>query len=179
MKNRKALWIATTGMFIAILVGAQAATAAFGQLVTGSLVNFLLIVSVMTCGYASGLAVALISPVLAALFGISQLWAIIPFIISGNVVLISIWHIVSKMRFANPHIVRIATLIIAAAGKFATLYFGIVKLAIPLFLNLSEKQAPIVSNMFSIPQLFTALIGGTLAVCVLPIVQKIKPRTIF
>ena len=50
MSNReKTLWMTRTGAFIALLVVLQAATAPLGNtLVTGTLVNGLLAVSVMT-----------------------------------------------------------------------------------------------------------------------------------
>ena len=65
MSNReKTLWMTRTGAFIALLVVLQAATAPLGNtLVTGTLVNGLLAVSVMTCGVMSGAAVAVISPI--------------------------------------------------------------------------------------------------------------------
>ena len=53
--NRKLgiIWIARTSIFIALLIVLQAATAPLGNIVvTGSIVNLLLVVSVMTCGLA-------------------------------------------------------------------------------------------------------------------------------
>jgi hypothetical protein len=63
-------------------------------------------------------------------------------------------------------------LIAAAAGKFCVLYVGIVKIAVPLFLNLPEQQAKVISSMFSFAQLVTALTGGIIAVMVLPSLKK-------
>ena len=63
-------------------------------------------------------------------------------------------------------------MICAAVGKFLVLYIGIVRIAVPMLLGLPEKQAAVMSNMFSIPQLFTAIAGGALAVIILPILQK-------
>lgn len=74
--NKKTLWITRTAALTALLVVLQASTAALGStLVTGTVVNLLLIISVMTCGAASGLSVAVLSPVLAKLIGIGPLWA--------------------------------------------------------------------------------------------------------
>ena len=173
MKKKSVLWLTQTAVFIALLIGGQAATASFGQLVTGSIVNFILIMSVMSCGLASGLSVALVSNVFAKLLGIGPLWSIIPFVMAGNAVLVLIWHTVGKMKLANVYVSRVAALVIAAVGKFATLYLGIVRLAVPLLLKLPEAQAAVVSNLFSIPQLFTASIGGALALAILPVVEKV------
>jgi uncharacterized membrane protein len=178
MKNSgKVFWITSTAIFIALLVVVQTVTSAFGnQLVTGSVNNLLMIVSVMTLGLASGVTVAVTSPILAKLLGIGPLWSLVPFIIAGNVTLILIWHFIGSRKTGNGHIARIAALVCAAAGKFLVLYAGIVRIAVPVLLGLPEQQAAAVSNMFSIPQLFTALIGGALAAAILPVLQKaIKP----
>ena len=173
MKKKNALWITTTAALIALLIGVQAATASLSQFVTGSLVNLILIIAVMTCGSSSGLTVALISPALAKLLGIGPLWMLIPFIMLGNIVLVLIWHTLGRRKYANTYVIRIITLAIAAICKAATLYLGIVRLAMPLFLSLPEKQAALISSMFSIPQLITASIGGALAIAVLPVVEKV------
>ena len=176
MKHKGTLWITMTAVFIALLIVAQVVTAPLSQFVTGSLVNLILIVSVMTCGFSSGLTVALISPLFAKLLGIGPLWTIIPFVMLGNAVLILIWYLIGKMKFTNKHIVRIITLIIAAVCKFLVLYLGIVQLAIPLFLNLPANQAAVISSMFSFPQLITALIGGAIAILILPVVEKVRAK---
>jgi ABC-type Co2+ transport system permease subunit len=76
------------------------------------------------------------------------------------------------MNFANKYIVRCAAAVSGAVCKFLTLYVGIVLVAVPMLLNLPEKQAAVVSGMFSVPQLFTALIGGGIAVIILPVLEK-------
>ena len=174
MKNKKVLWITTTAVFVALLIGAQVATASFSQFVTGSLVNLILIVSVMTCGLSSGLTVAFISPIFAKLLGIGPLWAIIPFIILGNAVLVLAWRAIGKRKFANAHIVRIVALFVAAVCKFLMLYVGIVQVAVPLLLNLPEQAAAKISVLFSFPQLITASIGGALALIILPVVEMVR-----
>ena len=60
----------------------------------------------------------------------------------------------------------------AAITKFMVLYLGIVKLAVPFLLGLPEKQAAVISGMFSFPQLITALIGGAIATMIVPILQR-------
>jgi len=176
MKNKRVYWITATAVFIALVIGTQAATASFGQFVTGPLVNLMLIVAVMTCGLTSGLTVAAISPVFAKLLGIGPLWMIIPFMMAGNAALVLAWHFIGKRKFASTHLVRAVALVSAAACKFAVLYLGIVRLAVPLLLRLPAPQAAVVTNLFSLPQLFTASIGGALAMAVLPLVEKALHR---
>ncbi|MCL2158476.1 MAG: hypothetical protein FWH48_03620 [Oscillospiraceae bacterium] len=177
MKNKGILWIAQTAIFVALLIGGQAATASFGQLVTGSWVNAMLIISVMTCGLASGLTVAALSPVFAKLFGIGPLWSIIFFIMAANAALVLTWHLIGNMKFANVHLVRILALCAAAICKFLVLYIGIVQLAVPFLLNLPEPQAAAVSALFSLPQLITASIGGAIAIAILPAIEKITTKS--
>ena len=174
MNNKKNVrWITRTAIFIALLIVMQAATAPLGNtLITGTIVNLLLIVSVMTCGFTSGLTVAVISPIMAKLIGIGPLWILIPFIAAGNTVLILFWHLLGKRNMGRRYIAYIVALIAAAAAKFLVLYVGIVKTAIPLFSGLPKQQASIISQMFSIPQLITALAGGIIAIMILPSLKK-------
>ena len=62
--------------------------------------------------------------------------------------------------------------LLGAVTKFLVIYIVIVKFAIPVLLQLPEKKATMVSAAFSLPQLVTALVGGTLALVILPIVKK-------
>ena len=178
--NSKILWMTRTAIFIALIIVSQAVTAPLGNtLVTGSIVNLILIVAVMTCGPACGLSAAAVSPVMAKLLGIGPLWALIPFIMAGNIVLTLVWHFIGNKSFKNKHNNRyaayITALVAAAVSKFAVLYFGVVRVAVPL-LNLPEKQAAVISATFSVSQLITASVGGALAVILLPQLKKaIKP----
>ena len=172
--SKEVLWITRTAIFLALLVVTQVGTAALGNtFITGSAVNFILIVCVMTCGLASGATIAVISPILAKLVGIGPLWALIPFIIIGNVVLVVLWHIIGNKSFGDNKILSyIVAAIVAAAAKFAVLFLGIVKIAVPVLLELPQPQANMISGMFSLPQLVTALIGGVIAIVVLPVLKK-------
>lgn len=171
--KKSALWVTRTALFTASLIVMQAVTAPLGnQFVTGSIVNLVLIISVMTCGLTSGLSVAVVSPVLAKLFGIGPLWEIIPFIILGNIVLVALWYFIGNREIINKNVSRIIVLVVAAICKFGVLYLGIVKIAIPFFLNLPEKQVTVISAMFSFPQLITASIGGAVAFLILPVIKK-------
>lgn len=170
----KTLWITRTAVFIALLIVLQVVTAALGNpIITGSIVNLLLITSVMTCGLSSGLAVSVVSPVAARFLGIGPLWSLIPFIAAGNVVLVLLWHFIGNRSIAGKrYIAYIVALIAAAAAKFLVLYVGIVQIAVPVFLGLPDGQAAVISNMFSIPQLITALVGGAFAIVLFPRLKK-------
>ncbi len=171
--KKRTLWITRTAIFIALLIVLQAATAPLGNVfITGAIVNMLLIISVMTCGFASGFSVAVISPVIAKLIGIGPLWILIPFIAAGNIMLVLLWHFVGNRKVKHRYAAYIAALITAAIAKFFVLYVGIVQIAVPLLLGLPEQQAKVISNMFSFTQLITALSGGIIAVMILPSLKK-------
>ena len=174
MNNKeKILWITRTAILIALLIVCQVVTAPLGQLVTGSLVNMILIVSVMTFGLVSGLSVAVVSHITAKFLGIGPLWSLIPFVVAGNSVLVIVWHFLGNREMGRKCYACIAAMFTAAIAKFLVLYIGIVRIAVPVFLGLPEKQAAVISYMFSIPQIFTALMGGLLASILLPVLKKI------
>jgi len=172
--KQRILWITRTAVFIALLVVWQAASAPLGNtLITGSIVNLLLIVSVMTCGLASGLTVAAVSSIMAKLLGIGPLWSLIPFMIAGNVTLVLLWHFIGNRNMGGKrYVAYITALIVAAISKFLVLYIGIVRIAIPILLGLPEQQAAAITSIFSVAQLFTASVGGALAFVLIPRLKK-------
>ena len=169
----KTIWITRTGVFIALLVVVQAVTASLGNtIVTGTLVNALLVISVMTGGVMSGASVAVVSPIMAKLVGIGPLWSLIPFIALGNITLVLVWHFLGNQAFGQKKAGKFAAPLAAAAAKFLVLYLGIVRLAVPVLLKLPEPQATVISATFSLPQLLTGFLGGILALPVLAILKK-------
>lgn len=169
MKQRT-LWVTRTGVLIALLVIVQALTAGLGnQFVTGSLVNLILVVSVMLCDVGTGAAVAVLSPVFAKLFGIGPLPQLIPVVMLGNVVLVLVWFFVCKKMSGTAG--KAVACAAAAVCKFLVLFIGITKIALPL-LGLPDQKAAVISAMFSYPQLITAAIGGALALLILPVLKK-------
>jgi hypothetical protein len=167
--------ITRAAVLLALLVAWQYATAPLKlTLLTGSGVNFITIVCVLSCGYTPGLLMALISPVFAKLLNIGPMWELIPFIAVGNLSLALVWRVITGGAHGKPGAWRLPVAAICAAlVKFALLYLGIVKLAVPVILKLAEPQSKVISATFSVPQLFTALIGGALAIAVLPLIRKL------
>ncbi|MEG0091019.1 MAG: hypothetical protein RSA20_04300, partial [Oscillospiraceae bacterium] len=136
MKNTKTLKIVQTGIFLALLIVFQVTTKSLGQLVTGSLVNFTLIGSVLAVGLWGGLAVAIVSPVLASLLGIGPAFVqLVPMIMLGNAVIVVVYFVIlQKAKTSSKDkdlLVWVAAIVAGAVAKFVTLYFGMVKLVIP------------------------------------------------
>ena len=176
--NKKIRWITETAVMLALLISLQAITKPMGQLVTGSCVNAILAVATLVAGLSSGLTVALISPVLAFLLGIAPQILTVPAIMIGNsiyVVLLSALADKSGKNMAK----QVIAWLVAAAAKFAALYAVVVWLICGV---LSENllasgmlKAPMLKALpatFSWPQLFTALIGGAVALLIVPVLSK-------
>ncbi len=162
--------IARTAILIALLVALQYATSSLGQFVTGSCVNLVLAVAALFCGVWSGAVVAVVSPFFAFLLGVGpKLIAIVPFIALGNLVYVLLLALLGKRFEKLPQsLIPVAA---AAVCKFLTLYIVVVRLLLPA-LGLPDKQVATMSVMFSWPQLVTALIGGVLALAVVPALKK-------
>jgi len=172
-ERARAVWVAQTGIFLALLIVAQLATRPFGNsILTGSLNNMLFILTVMLCGLSSAMVLGVVSPFFSIVIGGAALWPFIPVIIAGNLALVALWHFIALRRAERSKGIEIAALAVAAVVKFLIIYIGIVRLIVPLALGLGEPQASVVSAAFSWPQLITATIGGVLALLLFPVLRK-------
>ncbi len=166
--KKKTLWLTRTALMLALLITLQWGTGSLGQLVTGSCVNAVLAVAVLTGGLGCGLTVAAVSPLCAFLLGIGpKLFAVIPAIVLGNCVYILLLYFVYRQGLLRGVLAWIA----AAVGKFGVLYLVVVQLLCRV-LPLKQPQIDTFSAMFSLPQLITALIGGGIALLMVPILKK-------
>ena len=180
--RKKLLWMTETAIMLALLVTLQYLTKPMGQLVTGSFVNAVLAITVLVAGLASGMTVALISPILAYLLGIAPQILTVPAIMVGNCVYIVALYFIAGKRNGKDltHIIRqVAAWLVAAVVKFATLYAIVVLLICGVLsqrLLASGTMKPPMLKMlpatFSWPQLFTALIGGAVALAIVPVLRK-------
>ena len=189
MRNRKSYWIASTALLIALIVVAQLLSyvittavviptpvgpVRLGQLITGSLVNLVLIVGAGYIGFSAAGTAALVSPVLAALFGIipGGLPQLIPVIMGGNLLIVLItWFCFEQAKGLFPAgavTLRIIGVIVGAAVKTAFLWLLTARLVAPL-LHLPAQKAGLVSGLMLWPQAVTAITGGILALIILPI----------
>ena len=180
--NNKIRWIAETAILLALLVTLQAVTKGFGQLVTGSCVNAVLAVAVLVGGLASGLVVALVSPVLAFLLGIAPQILTVSAIMVGNSVYVVLLCLVADKSGKNL-LRQIGAWLLAAAVKAAVLYLLVAKLICGVLADrllaagtLKEPMLKALPATFSWPQLFTALIGGAVALLIVPVLRKALHR---
>ena len=185
--NKKVRWITETAVMMAMLIALQAVTKPLGQLVTGSCVNAILAVSVLLCGMSSGVTVALLSPVFAFLLGIAPQLITVPAIMAGNTVFVVLLSALAG-KSNKSWGMKIVAWAVSAAAKFAVLYLLVVQVICGLASGvlLGQKLGDTVllappmlqklPAMFTWPQLFTALIGGGLALLVVPTLKKALKR---
>ncbi len=176
--NKKIRWITETAIMLALLVTLQALTKPMGQLVTGSCVNAVLAVAALVGGLASGVTVALVSPVMAYLLGIAPQILTVPAIMAGNTVFVVLLYCIADKSGKNLGR-QAAAWALAALGKFVTLYVIVVKILCGVLseslLAAGTMKPPMLQALpatFSWPQLITALIGGAVALVIVPVIRK-------
>ena len=175
--NKKLRFVTETAIMLALLVSLQALTKGFGQLVTGSCVNAILAITVLVGGLGSGITVALVSPVLAFLLGIAPQILTVPAIMVGNTVYVVLLYVIAGN---SKSIVRkVIAWVAAAVAKFAALYAIVVGLICGVLSEgllaagtLKEPMLKALPATFSWPQLITALIGGAVALLIVPVLRK-------
>ena len=169
--RKKTLRITKTALLLALLIVLQAVTRSFSQIITGSCVNAVLALAVLTAGFPSGIIIAAISPFVAFLLGIGpQLFPIVPAIAVGNIVFaVVLWVLTHKhqddMKWG------LLGWCTSAICKFLSLYVIVVQLLCRI-LPLKEAQIATFSTMFSWLQLLTALIGGGIAMLIAPRLRR-------
>ena len=181
-KKSAAYWVTRTALGVALVVVAQllgkvipagaVITGPFSvtQLVTGSLVNCVLFVFTATTGIWSGVAIGILSSVLATLIGIGPaIPAVTPVIACGNAVLAVVFGLLHGKAWNFPR--WAASAVAAAAVKCAFLWIC-VPFVLGLLSGVAEQQVKALSIMFSWPQGLTAFIGGCLALVILPRLGK-------
>ncbi|MGE5416202.1 MAG: ECF transporter S component [Acidobacteriota bacterium] len=128
----------------------------FGQILTGSVVNALLIIAVAYVGITSGITIGLFTPILAFVLGVMGFPFLIPVIIVANIILIIVFYY--ARRFNN-----YIAVILAAVFKFLVFYSSINFILASRITSLPAKAAKAIALSFGPLQLATALIGGLIA----------------
>ncbi|MFZ5354342.1 MAG: ECF transporter S component [Bacillota bacterium] len=152
--TRSAVLLAMAIVFQILKVG--------GQLVTGSGVNAVLLIAASTCGAGWAVMIGVLTPLFAMWLGVLKqpVFVLVPFIIAGNVIYVLLNSFVGRHN-------KYIGLAAAAAAKFALLYS-----AVTYFLKV---PAPIKLAM-GLPQLYTALIGGALALVILRLIPDVENK---
>lgn len=151
--------------FAALLGIAVLAPLLYSQPVTGAIVNATLFVSAVLLGTQSAILIGLIPSLIALSVGLLPiaLAPMVPFIITGNAILILVFGFFKKKNYW-------LGVISAGVLKFLFLFSSS---SIVIDLILKKEIAQKAAAMMSLPQLFTALAGGAIAYLILKSVKKI------
>lgn len=157
--------IITLVNFIALLGVAVIVPLFHNQMATGPIINAVFFVAVMMVGVEKALFISLIPSVIALSIGLLPiiLAPMIPFIMIGNVILISGFNFLKDKNYW-------LAVILSSFLKFIFLYASSF---IVVNLIMKKEIASSISSMMSWPQLITALLGGFLAYIFLKIIKKI------
>jgi len=160
MENSKIRFIAYTGILLAVALVVQ--MGGFPQPITGPLVNAVLYLSALLVGSWSGVIIGIFTPLIAFMRGIlpAPLAPMIPFIAIGNGVLVLVFFILMEKN-------KIIGIVVASVVKYL-----ILSTAVRYVVSVPGK----VAQMMGLPQLYTALIGGGIALLAYQTLQVIRPR---
>ena len=184
--------ITETAMLLALLIclqwaGSLIADQMTKQLVTGTMVNCVLAVSVLVVGMGGGVTIALISPIFAFLLGIAPNFITVFPIMLGNTCFVVLLRLITG-RSMRPLWRRPVGLVTAAAVKFGVLYLLVVEVIcgaasgallgkkLGNVVLLAPPMLKMLPVMFAWPQLVTALLGGGLALAITPVLRKSLKR---
>jgi len=154
-KNKGLQFITRTAVLLAIVLAVQSLR--LPSYFTGPVVNAVLILATLFTGVLSGITIGCITPIVAVFMGIIPPVAapLVPLIVTANITLVLIFAVLDKIS-------RYFAWLGSAVAKFAVFYFGLNYLLGAFGINL---PAPLLAA-FQLPQLYTALAGGLLAVII-------------
>jgi hypothetical protein len=174
-KSLKTLYLTRLVFLICITLAVQ--LIGLPQLITGPVVNLMLVLTTLTLNLAAGLLLGIITPLVAAVRG--QLPAfmlpMLPFIIIGNALLVTVFAAVLKLLKRKQSNAASALswpnwlgILAGSLAKFIWLYWSAQKL-LKLFMGI-HPPAQLITAM-GLLQLITAIVGGVLALVISAMLQ--------
>jgi hypothetical protein len=160
MENNKIKFITRTGILLAVALVVQ--MGGFPQPITGPLINTVLYLSALLVGSWSGIIIGICTPVIAFMRGIlpALLGSMIPFIALGNAVLVVVFSLLKRKN-------KVLGIIFASLIKYA-----IFTITVKFIVDVPDK----IAQIMSLPQLFTALSGGVIAILAYKALKIITPE---
>ncbi|WP_027627802.1 ECF transporter S component [Ruminiclostridium cellobioparum] len=160
--------ITRTAVLLAVVVVVQIVGRSLpnNNFIVGPLVNMCLLLAAMTAGMAGGITIAILSPFTSLINNNAPIAAALlpfaPVIALANIIFVLAFYLLyNKNKFIG-------------LGVGAVLKFGVLFLGIRIFLNIFSfpKFTQKLFELFSWPQLLTAVIGGLVAIPVIYSVRK-------
>ena len=159
--------ITRTAVLLAVVVVVQLVGRSLpnNNFIVGPLVNMCLLVAAMTAGVTGGITIAILSPLTSLINNNAPVAAALlpfsPVIALANIAFVlTFYFLYNKNKYIG----------LAAAAVFK---FGLLFLGIRIFLNIFDfpKFTQKLFQLFSWPQLVTAIIGGIIAI---PVIYTLK-----
>ncbi|NLZ51683.1 MAG: ECF transporter S component [Thermoanaerobacteraceae bacterium] len=149
-------WLTRTAILLAITLAFQ--MLGFPQMITGPAVNAMLLLSGTYVGGLGAVIIGMLTPFIAFIRGIlaPPLAPMIPFIMLGNAIFV-LTYVVSQRKLGKGFTGAGIGLILGAIIKFLVL-----SSAVRFIVNVP----PPVAQAMQIPQLYTAILGGVVAIVV-------------
>jgi hypothetical protein len=169
----KTKFITRTALLLAVSIAFQifGKFIPYNNFIVGPVVNAVLIIATASAGFWSGAAISVIAPLVSAFTNKAPIAPLIiafsPFIIIGNLIIVECFYLLRKKS-------RITGIALGAVLKFGFLYASV-----SIFTSLVEMKPQVAAtliNLFSWPQLLTAVIGGVVALVVLKLAGKVLER---
>lgn len=164
--------ITTTALLLALCIASQFLknTSVY---ITGPIINCILIIAAVFCGLLSGAILSIVTPLTSWLITGSPLMsaipAIVPCIMAGNFLLVlMVWLFICK-KSGNKDL--LCGILAGSLIKSAFMGLTISLLILPLLGPSTALPAPALAAAritFSLTQLITALIGGAIALVIVP-----------
>ena len=177
MKNISVKKIVITGLLLGLAIAAQQfrwINPQLGQLITGSLVNAVLIVAAIWAGWKSGLIIAILSPVFAWLITPGAVMQVLPQLViviaAGNAVLVMCAWVFRKKNFGFFSL----GLALGSALKAGLIWGGMLLLISPFLFgnNVPPPMQAALTGFWSINQWVTPIIGSFIVLLLRPTLNK-------
>jgi hypothetical protein len=179
--TRTALLLAVTLLFQYLRAFIPGTGTLISTLIIGSLVNLGLQVAAVIVGWRGSVVISVMTPIVAFLQGHLALPVLIPFVAAGNIVLVLAFEFMSRRMRRGKASTWLA--LAAAAGLKALFlwltvarFFTAVILPGQVAAENGAKMSNALGLSFGWPQLVTALVGGTVAMILIPALRKAMPE---
>lgn len=160
-KRKRTEEITKTAVILALALVFQVGLAPLGSMVVGPLVNMVLLLAVLTMGSVIAVLVGGLTPVVAYFLGIMPFLPLVPVIMLGNLLYIISFD--RTRKYGNYRAV-----VVAAILK-TLLLAGLVRLLVKFIMP--GLPASLVA-VFTLPQLYTGILGGAMALLVFRYLPK-------
>ncbi len=141
--------------------------------ITGPFINCMLLLITYIVGLWGGILLGCLTPVVALIRGHlpPALYPALPFVVLGNISLVIVFYMIQRRKeiySLKQYILSIIAIIPAAITKFSLLTLS-VKWILPILMGVALPSPFVV--IMTLPQLFTALIGGALFLVLVKILR--------